>query len=171
MIWRSEAELGARFYIQGAHLYGSMLVVSSWIWSQEPSGSQSHLQSLSRKDITKCCWCTEKWSNSPGSLVHAGLSERVISALCFKERISWVTVEKAFVADVSGAHCTPGCWLPGPIQVYFCTCSLYLQNQAPERFSAWGFWTSQKHMQEAAVQRINQPHNFSLSDWIELVDK
>ena len=72
---KTEAELGA----VSLHPRGSLVWehVSGFILGfgvRSQSGSQSHLQSLSRKDITKCCWCTEKWSNSPGSLhMHAGL--------------------------------------------------------------------------------------------------
>lgn len=50
--------------------------------------------------------------------MHAGPFREGDFCLCFKERISWVTVEKAFVADVSGAHLYLLMLLPGLTGVF-----------------------------------------------------
>lgn len=132
---KTEAELGA----VSLHPRGSLVWehVSGFILGfgvRSQFGSQSHLQSLSRKDMrTKCCWCTEDRATHQAGCICTRDFQRVTSALCSKEWISWVTVEKALVADVSGAHLH----LPGSCclaqQVYFYTCSLYLQKSASER--------------------------------------
>ena len=135
MIWRQRQSLELCLYIQGAHLYGSMLVVSSWdLESGANLGLRATYNLLVGKTWEQSAAGVQKIEQLTRLAAYArGTFQRVTSALCSKEWISWVTVEKALVADVSGAHLH----LPGSCclaqQVYFYTCSLYLQKSASER--------------------------------------
>lgn len=74
---KTEAELAAvSLHPRGSLVWEYVSGFSLGFGVRSQFGSQSHLQSLNRKDMrTKCCWCTEKWTNSSGSLyMHAGLA-------------------------------------------------------------------------------------------------
>lgn len=83
-------------------------------WDMEPGqpGPQSHhLQSLSRNDISKMPQAHRNGITHPAwRRCMPDLPEWLMFALCFKERICHVTVEKAFVADATDAcSSVPAC--------------------------------------------------------------